>query len=86
VGHEKASQLGFSSITGNGTETRQRWRPRSTGFAAAESWIPGTFNGEGDADLCDVNLDPKPQYTAVPQTQSLAPGAPRRVGSNRDDD
>ncbi len=56
------------------------------GFADAESWIPGTFKGEGDADLYDVNLNPKPQYTALQQTLSLAPGAPHRGGSNRDDD
>jgi endo-1,4-beta-xylanase len=56
------------------------------GFADAESWIPGTFSGEGDADLYDVNLNQKPQYTALQQTLSLALGAPHRVGSNRDDD
>lgn len=48
------------------------------GFADAESWIPGTFKGEGDADLYDVNLNPKPQFTAVQQTLRLAPGVPRR--------
>ena len=48
------------------------------GFDDAESWIPGTFAGEGDADLYDVNLNPKPQYTALQQTLSLAPGAPHR--------
>jgi endo-1,4-beta-xylanase len=48
------------------------------GFADAESWIPGTFKGEGDADLYDVNLNPKPQYTALQQTLSLAKGAPHR--------
>jgi endo-1,4-beta-xylanase len=56
------------------------------GFADAESWIPGTFHGEGDADLYDVNLNPKPQYTALQQTLSLAPGAPRRGDGDRDDD
>jgi endo-1,4-beta-xylanase len=55
------------------------------GFADAESWIPGTFRGEGDADLYDVNLNPKPQYTALQQTLSLAEGAPRRGGPDRDD-
>jgi endo-1,4-beta-xylanase len=48
------------------------------GFADSESWIPGTFKGEGDADLYDVNLNPKPQYTALQQTLSLARGAPNR--------
>jgi endo-1,4-beta-xylanase len=55
------------------------------GFADAESWVPGTFKGEGDATIYDVNLNPKPQYTALQQTLSLAPGAPRRNG-DRDHD
>jgi len=54
------------------------------GFADAESWVPGAFAGEGDADIYDVNLNPKPQYTALQQTLSLAPGAPKR-GSHGDD-
>jgi len=48
------------------------------GFADAESWVPGAFAGEGDADIYDVNLNPKPQYTALQQTLSLAAGAPKR--------
>jgi endo-1,4-beta-xylanase len=48
------------------------------GFDDSESWVPGTFVGEGDADLYDVNLNPKPQYTALQQTLSLAAGAPHR--------
>lgn len=56
------------------------------GFADAESWIPGTFKGEGDADLYDVNLNPKPQYTALQQTLSLAPGAPHRGAPHDHDD
>jgi endo-1,4-beta-xylanase len=48
------------------------------GFADQKSWIPGTFRGEGGADLNDVNLNAKPQYTALQQTLSLAPGAPGR--------
>jgi len=55
------------------------------GFADSESWIPGTFHGEGDADLYDVNLNPKPQYTALQQTLSLARGAPDR-DARRDHD
>jgi endo-1,4-beta-xylanase len=55
------------------------------GFADAESWVPGAFKGEGDADLYDVNLNPKPQYTALQQTLSLATGAPKR-GAPHDDD
>jgi endo-1,4-beta-xylanase len=49
------------------------------GFDDSESWVPGTFKGEGDADLYDVNLNPKAQYTAVQQTLSLATGAPVRA-------
>jgi len=52
------------------------------GFDDSESWVPGTFHGEGDADLYDVNLNPKAQYTAVQQTLSLAAGAPNRLGGN----
>ena len=48
------------------------------GFDDAESWVPSTFAGEGDADLYDVNLNPKSQYTALQQTLSLAAGAPHR--------
>jgi endo-1,4-beta-xylanase len=55
------------------------------GFADAESWIPGTFKGEGDADLFDVNLNEKPQFTALQQTLSLAAGAPHR-DARRDHD
>jgi endo-1,4-beta-xylanase len=54
------------------------------GFDDAESWVPGTFRGEGDADLYDVNLNPKPQYTALQQTLLLAPGAPHRGGEPND--
>ena len=55
------------------------------GFADAESWVPSTFAGEGDADIYDVNLNPKPQYTALQQTLSLAPGAPNRGGAHDHD-
>jgi endo-1,4-beta-xylanase len=57
------------------------------GFADAESWVPGTFRGEGNATIYDVNLNQKPQYTALQQTLALAPGAPRRSGDrDRDGD
>jgi endo-1,4-beta-xylanase len=57
------------------------------GFADQESWIPGTFKGEGDADLYDVNLNQKAQFTAVQQTLSLAKGAPvRSLSRDRDHD
>jgi endo-1,4-beta-xylanase len=55
------------------------------GFDDSESWVPGTFHGEGDADLYDVNLNAKPQYGAVQQTLSLAAGAPNRLGRNGSD-
>jgi endo-1,4-beta-xylanase len=55
------------------------------GFADAESWVPGTFAGEGDADIYDVNLNPKPQYTALQQTLSLAAGAPKRSAAHDED-
>jgi endo-1,4-beta-xylanase len=47
------------------------------GFDDAESWVPGVFTGEGSADLYDVNLNPKPAYTALQQTLQLAAGARR---------
>ncbi len=55
------------------------------GFDDSESWVPSTFKGEGDADLYDVSLNPKPQYTALQQTLSLAPGAPHRRGPDDND-
>ena len=55
------------------------------GFDDAESWVPSTFAGEGDADLYDVNLNPKSQYTALQQTLSLAAGAPHRDETDRQD-
>ncbi len=46
--------------------------PRCVDFTVWEftdkySWIPGYFTGEGDADLYDKNLAPKPAYTALIQ-------------------
>ena len=32
------------------------------------SWVPGTFSGQGAADIYDQNLQPKPAYTSVQQT------------------
>jgi endo-1,4-beta-xylanase len=48
----------------------------------ADSWVPGTFTGEGYATLYDTKLQPKPAYTTLQQTLAGATGAPRRPGSN----
>jgi len=42
------------------------------GFDDSESWVPGTFHGEGNADIYDVNLGQKPAYFALQQTLALA--------------
>jgi endo-1,4-beta-xylanase len=50
------------------------------GFGDADSWIPGTFKGEGYADIYDVNLNPKPAYFDLRQDLTLAAfGAPHRT-------
>nr|WP_255953157.1 endo-1,4-beta-xylanase [Streptomyces sp. ODS25] len=38
------------------------------GFTDAYSWVPGTFEGEGAANLYDESYQPKPAYTAVADT------------------
>jgi endo-1,4-beta-xylanase len=48
------------------------------GFDDSESWVPATFHGEGNADIYDVNLNPKPAYSALQQTLALAAANPRR--------
>ena len=49
------------------------------GFGDADSWVPGFFTGEGYATIYDVDLNPKPAYTAMQQDLRLAAfGAPRR--------
>ena len=51
------------------------------GFGDADSWVPGFFTGEGYANIYDVNLNPKPAYTALQQDLKLAAyGAPDRRG------
>jgi endo-1,4-beta-xylanase len=51
------------------------------GFGDADSWVPGTFTGEGYAALYDVNLQPKPAYFDLQQDLQLAAyGAPHRLG------
>jgi len=48
----------------------------------ADSWVPSTFAGEGDATLYDVNLNPKTAYTVLQQDLTLAgSGAPHRIGT-----
>jgi endo-1,4-beta-xylanase len=50
------------------------------GFGDADSWVPGTFGGEGYACLYDVNLNPKAAYYAFQSDLALAAyAAPRRV-------
>jgi endo-1,4-beta-xylanase len=51
------------------------------GFGDADSWVPGFFTGEGYATLYDVNLNPKPAFSALQQDLQLAAfGAPHRFG------
>ena len=50
------------------------------GFTDADSWVPGTFTGEGYATIYDVNQQPKPAYYELQADLELAAfGAPRRV-------
>src|SRR3954467_5752638 len=52
------------------------------GVSDAVSWVPGWFKNplQGYATLYDVNLNPKPAFTALQQDLTLAAyGAPRRV-------
>jgi endo-1,4-beta-xylanase len=39
------------------------------GFTDLDSWVPGTFPGQGAADVFDTNIDPKPAYSAVLTTR-----------------
>jgi endo-1,4-beta-xylanase len=51
----------------------------------ADSWVPGTFHGEGYATLYDVNLNPKTAYTTLREDLTLAAhGAPHRLGTDDD--
>jgi endo-1,4-beta-xylanase len=52
------------------------------GFGDADSWVPGFFTGEGYATLYDVNLQPKPAFSALQQDLQLAAyGAAKRSGA-----
>ncbi|HEY3751529.1 MAG TPA: endo-1,4-beta-xylanase [Pseudonocardiaceae bacterium] len=42
------------------------------GFGDIDSWVPGTFAGEGAAAVYDVNLQPKAAFTALQQDLALA--------------
>jgi endo-1,4-beta-xylanase len=48
------------------------------GFDDQFSWVPGTFAGEGAADIYD-NYQPKPQYATLQQDLELAGGSAPRV-------
>ncbi len=50
-------------------------------FGDSQSWVPGTFSGEGYADIYDVNLTKKPSYHRMQEDLHLAAGSPRRPGS-----
>jgi endo-1,4-beta-xylanase len=50
------------------------------GFTDSDSWVPGTFTGEGYAGIYDVNQQPKASYYALQSNLAFgAFGAPRRV-------
>lgn len=52
------------------------------GFVDADSWVPGTFTGEGYATIYDVNAQPKLAfYNLLEDLKLAASGAPRRVPS-----
>jgi endo-1,4-beta-xylanase len=40
----------------------------------ADSWVPGTFSGQGAATMFDQNYNPKPAFTAVQNTLAAAGG------------
>ncbi len=50
------------------------------GFTDSDSWVPGTFTGEGYAGIYDVNQNPKQAYYSLQSELAIgARGAPRRV-------
>jgi endo-1,4-beta-xylanase len=50
------------------------------GFTDSDSWVPGTFAGEGYAAIYDVNQQPKAAYYALQSDLALAAyGAPQRL-------
>jgi endo-1,4-beta-xylanase len=51
------------------------------GFTDSDSWVPGTFAGEGYAAIYDVNQQPKQAYYDLQNDLELAAfGAPHRTG------
>jgi len=54
------------------------------GMSDSNSWVPGTFHGEGYACPYDVNLQPKPVIDAFRSNLALASiGAPQRVKTSQ---
>jgi len=54
------------------------------GWTDADSWVPGTFAGEGYACIYDVNQQPKQAYFTLQKDLELAAhGAPRRAAPPR---
>jgi len=50
------------------------------GFTDSDSWVPGTFAGEGYAAIYDVNQNPKQAYYSLQSELAVAAhGAPHRV-------
>jgi endo-1,4-beta-xylanase len=45
----------------------------------ADSWVPGTFSGQGAATMFDQNYNPKPAFTAVQNTLAAAGGGQNMV-------
>jgi endo-1,4-beta-xylanase len=45
----------------------------------ADSWVPGTFSGQGAATMFDQNYNPKPAFTAVQNTLAAAGGGQNTV-------
>jgi len=54
------------------------------GVYDGDSWIPGTFSGEGDGLLYDVNEQPKPAYYALQSDLELAADAPKHNNNGND--
>lgn len=81
---ENAQVAGYTSSLQACLAVRQCISYTVWGFDDALSWVPGTFAGEGAADIYDANLQPKAEYTALQQTLALATGAPHRsdAGNN----